>query len=135
MTGWVIGGLIALVVYSFIRFNKRLDTLIDQTNRRHGTRFTRENGFGVGRSIFFDAQSRKLLIVKSGRCHLESFDYIRRWTLKWVEQSDLRTGSISYRDVYIEIQTNDYQTPLVRIPCMTKFQGDTWNAKMGLLFG
>jgi len=39
-----------------------------------------------------------------------------------------------YSNVQIGLQTTDYQTPLIRIPCLGKSQGDLWNARMGLLF-
>lgn len=134
MGWWIVVGLLALAVYVVVHNYKRLDALISEANRRHGTDFTRANGFGLGPCVFFDPASRKLFIVDGKRYRVEDFGFVRGWTLKWVEKSNLRTGSLTYRNVHVEIQTNDYQAPLLRIPCATKLQGETWNARMDLLF-
>ena len=133
--GWsIILGLVAWVAYGFMQGSKQLDDLIHNINRNHGTHFARTNGFGTRPCIYFDDQKKKLLIVDGKQHRVENFSFVRSWALNWIERGNLRTGALRYSDVHIELQTTDYQTPLIRIPCLGKSQGDLWNARMELLF-
>lgn len=135
IAGVALIGLVCVVVYFYVKGENQLTALLAETNRRHGTRFTRENGFGIGFCIFFDPEARKVLITKGKDSRLEDFSFIRSWQLTWVEKNDLRTGSLSYQNVRIELHTNDYQSPLMKFSCFSKAQGDLWNSRLGILFG
>lgn len=133
--GVILIGVVSLFAYIHISGEKRLNAILVEVNRRHNTHFNREDGFGMGPSVYFDRNAQKLLIVKGKESRVEDFSFIRSWELKWVEKNNLQTGSLSYTDVRIEIHTNDYQFPLMKFSFLSKTQGDVWHSRLGILFG
>lgn len=111
---------------------EQIESHLAKTNQLHGTQFTYEGGFGYNPRIFFDQKARKILIVSGKDSRIEDFSFIRSWNLKWVTVSN--NSSISYRQIRIEFDTSDYQSPLMKFSCSSKQEGDTWNSRLGIIF-
>ncbi|MDR3413316.1 MAG: hypothetical protein P4L87_20580 [Formivibrio sp.] len=133
--GIIIIGLVGLIFYFIIKGENKLTALLAEINQRHSTLFNRDNGFGMGSCIFFDSENRKVLLTNGKDSRMEDFSFIRSWELKWIEKCNLRTGSISYEKVRIEIQTNDYNSPFIKFSLFSKTQGDFWLARLNILLG
>ena len=126
--------LIAYGIYVLLKKrNEYIDALILETNKKHNTQFSRKDGLGGDWDyIFFDVNNRKLLVNYDGRTsRVEDFSFIKEWQLTWITTSTAH--SVSYENVQMVITTNDYQTPLIHLPCSTKAHGDQWSARLSIL--
>ncbi|WP_313619392.1 hypothetical protein [Achromobacter sp.] len=85
--------------------------------------------------IAFDPTTQKLCMVsgKKDPGEVLDFSYIRRWQLKWTESSG--NGRLSFQNVHFDFSTGDLKRPLIRFPVANKAYGDTWNSRLGILFG
>ena len=134
--GFVFLCVVCLLAYGvYVLLNKRnkyIDTLILETNKKHNTQFKFTDGFGVFMTfMLIDVNNRKLLINAGRTSRVEDFSFINGWQLTWVSKPI--NGSLHYTNVKMEITTNDYQTPLIHIPCSTKVIGEQWSARLSIL--
>lgn len=108
-----------------------------ETNQVHGTDFGTSptsiatlvgvdlNNGGV---LAFDRKNRKIAYLTKGGKSVEvlPYDFVRSWKVEWHEQSSaggarfgmvaVGTATARQKDVVLQIETNDLQRPIIRMP-------------------
>jgi len=138
--------IIALIAWAIYRQQKRHKALLAkfrEHNQRLGTSFPETSvdselilsDKDKKVVIAFDPQTQKLCMVSGAKDPGEvlDFSYIRQWQLKWTETSS--NGGLSFKNVHFDFSTSDLKRPLIRFPVAGKGYGDTWNSRLGILFG
>ncbi|WP_139260735.1 hypothetical protein [Duganella sacchari] len=131
--GFAAWGLVAIHRKGVANFWRHLA----ETNQTHGTDFGTSPAslatvVGVdlnnGGVLAFDQKNRKIAYLTKGGKSVEvlPYDFVRSWTVEWREQSSaggarfgmvaVGTANARQNDVVLQIETNDLQRPILRMP-------------------
>lgn len=119
-------------------YEGRLVSFLRWYNRKNGTTFSMDPKYRVGtdgKYLVFDPNSRKACLFSKDRGDVFDFTHFRNARLRWKETCNLRTGTISLGEVYLEIEVNDPEDPIIVLGAPSMEEGKRWLVRIEILLG
>lgn len=129
----IFGGLLLFVIYQEVVVKPRnLAIAVEEVNRKHNTRFTKENCTGSNLKLYIDFDKKMALLTNGKSFRVEPLSFFRTWQLHWQTRTN-KYGATSIRDVHVVFETTDLNEPVIKVTCKSKDEGERLSAKLGIV--